>query len=311
MSKVLLLADNDISVDGISFKRLCNTFKASLKEHYGSDSPTLAKIQDIVSVGLGYANYHELRISAAAAAEALKPAIDPFEKMREDLAASLEKSAQWVKKVCPQKLLERRSCMWIEAALKVTSNSLSLMINRPNVRKANITLIVGQDSGLVLKAISNCSRDPRYFSLTHGVTLDDVYRDVEQQITRNQESMKRAAADPGHQCIAGMAESPVTRSAFEQLILISELDPGLRLAINIDRADLLKFTAPDLSAPHFHYLTIVDLDRIDRSLVPVSASDWKPSEYLQPTYSLWVNQQTRHETLWPGLKYNPPENVAG
>lgn len=80
------------------------------------------------------------------------------------------------------------------------------------------------------------------------------------------------------------------------------------LAINIDRADLLKFSQADLSAPHFHYLTIVDLDLIN-DVIPRSGSNTSGA-YVQSTYGVWVNPRTRHETLFPHSEYRPQQDVV-
>lgn len=82
----------------------------------------------------------------------------------------------------------------------------------------------------------------------------------------------------------------------------------MQLAININRADLLKFSQADLNAPHFHYLTIVDLDLID-DVIPRSGSNTSGA-FVQSTYGVWVNHRTRQETLYPHIEYSPQQNAV-
>lgn len=319
MARLTLTPANDINVDGVSFKRSCNVLHKILKDRSALDI-RLAEVHDIVAVSMGFANYHEMRRRA----EAQQPPTDnqlpePYAWM----SKSAEKRAEWVIPVSPKALVEKRSLHWIETAIHVT-NHKARMWSMPRMTMPNITLVIGQDSSLVLRAISRVyNNEPKYFSMKHGDTLDGVYDDIKDQIARNQKKIdahiaehgskgfiggSRARAIGGYQCIAGLAEKPVDIDVMHQLIRISELDPMMQLAINIDRADLLKFTAPDLNGPHFHYLTIVDLDKIKSD--PFSPSKNNFAEFEQPTYSVWVNPKTRHETLHPQLEYRPQEQAG-
>lgn len=316
MARSVLLKNNDIFADGVSLKRACDALGARLSEDYDVKI-SRGKLLDLIAFSWGYSTHHEMRQAALAA----QPQPDPYEESLLAAEASLDKLAAWVTAASPKKLLEKRTPRWIETAVRVTDPKWWMI--KTSVRKPNITLIVGQDSGLVLKTIANVYRHPKYFSLKHGATLDLVYQDVEQQITENQRAYDNAVAKgkvsgtPGmnvgraasvYHCIAGLAEKPLTPDVIGQLVRISELDPHMRLAININRADLLKFSRADLNAPHFHYLTIVDLDLID-DVIPRSGSN-KSGAFVQSTYGVWVNPRTRHETLYPHIEYSPQQNAV-
>ncbi|WP_309787572.1 hypothetical protein [Pantoea dispersa] len=292
----LLFAGNDILIGGKSFKKHAKASQRLLKENHGIDI-SLGQMHEISAVGFGFASFHEMRLAAQAATDALKPLEDPHEKLRREITVSLDKRAAWVNDVSPKKLLAKRSPRWIETALRVTDRQ-AWMTGRLNVRKANITLVVGQDSSLVLKALSAVYKNPRYYSLKHGATLEQVYQDVAQDIAAHQRAYdiaasegkligtiggKRGMATGVYHCIAGLAEIPLTAEVISQLVRISELDPGMRMAINIERTDLLKFSSPDLNAPHFHSLTVIDLDRINDEVPLLSAETY--GDYPQP--NIW------------------------
>ncbi|WP_104094377.1 hypothetical protein [Pantoea sp. ICBG 985] len=321
MARSVLLIKNDIFADGVSFKRSCSVMGSLISENYGVDIPR-SKLLDMTAVSWGYVSYHEMRQAAAYASESLKPHQDPYEESIKGFETFLDKDAAWVKSIAPKKLRDKRTPRWIKTAIHVT-DGMSFLFSKPNVKKANITLIVGQDSGLVLKTIANFYRHPKYFSLNEGATFDMVYHDVEQQITEHQRAYDNAVAEgkvsgtPGmnvgradsvYHCIAGLAEKPLTPDVIGQLVRISELDPQMQLAININRADLLKFSQADLNAPHFHYLTIVDLDLID-DVIPRSGSNTSGA-FVQSTYGVWVNPRTCHETLYPHIEYRPQQNAV-
>lgn len=318
MSKCVLTPANDIVINGVSFKRSCNLLAKILKQEHALDI-RLAVIHDMVAVSMGFANYHEMRRTAEAqqlTSDPLLPnARDFFEKSAND-------RAKWVEPCSPKKLLEKRSLYWIETAISVTDH-MSRIMGQPTMTKPNITLVIGQDSSLVLKTISRVYKEPKYFSIQHGDTLQVVYDDVRDQIAQHQKAIDAHIAEHGtkgyiggfkarangvYQCIAGLAEKPIDKDVIHQLTRISELDPHMRMAINIDRADLLKFTTPDLNEPHFHYLTIVDLDKIKSD--PFSPSNDELAGYEQSTYNLWVNPKTRHESLFPNLEYRPQQQAG-
>jgi len=295
MRKSLLVNDKDIIVDGVDVKRVCNVLSTISKERFGSKAPLLSEWQEIVSVALGYANYHNLHKEAKSAAEALKPEITPYDRMIETFKDSLEKNAAWVKDICPKKLLERRSLRWCELALMITTQEYGIWRVYP--QSSHITLVVGKDSDQVLKAISNAYKEQKYYRLSEDCTLQDVKVDVVKQIEEHQALLEQHAENDkrilslkprpsaAYHCIAGYAEKGIDDKAIRELVGVSELHHNLSLAININRADLLKFTAPSMTDPHFHYLTIVDLDLIDSG---------KPGEYVQSTYSFWVDESLRH-----------------
>lgn len=316
MARSVLLIDNDIFADGVSLKRACRVMGEMLAEDYSLKIPQ-NKLLDIMAVSFGYSNFHEIRQVATIASESLKPQQDPNEERIKAYEASLDKSAEWVKSCAPKKLLEKRSPRWIKMAIHITDGVLFHM-SKPLVQKPNITLIVGPDSSLVLKTIANVYQHRKYFSLKHDSTLDMVYQDVKRQIAAHQSTydiavaegkisgsadMKVGRAGSMYHCIAGLAEEPITSDVIRQLVNISDLDPNMSLAINIKRADLLKFTEADLNAPHFHYLTIVDLDLIN-DVIPRSGSN-KSAAFGQSTKGFWVNPRTRHETLFPNIEYRP------
>lgn len=317
MAKLILTPANDINVDGVSFKRSCNVLQKTLKDTYALDI-RLAAVHDIVAVCMGFANYNEMRRIA----EPHQPTTDNLHpEAYAWMKKSAEKSAEWVIPVSPKKLLEKRTLHWIATAIDVTNRIR--MWNMPSMTMPKITLVIGQDSSLVLQAISRVYKEPKYFSIKHGDTLDGVYDDVKGQIAQHQKVIDahiaehgrkrfiggvRGRAKAGYQCIAGLAENPIDTDVMHQLTRISELDPGMLLAININRADLLKFTAPDLDGPHFHYLTIVDLDKIKSD--PFSSRQDGFAGFEQSTYTVWVNPKTRHETLIPHLEYRPQQNAS-
>lgn len=322
MARSVLLINNDIFADGISLKRSCRVLGAMIAQDYSVDI-SHSKLMDMIAVSWGYSRYHEMRQAATAASESLNPQQDLHEESIKGFEAFLDKNAAWVKSVAPKQLLEKRSPRWIDTALHVT-DGMAFAMSKPLVKKPNITLIVGQDRSLVLKTIANVYEHPKYFSLRHGATLDQVYQNVEHQIAAHHSAydiavaegkisgnvgMKVGRAGSMYHCIAGLAaEKPITSDIIGQLVRISELDPDMRLAIDIDRADLLKFSQADLDAPHFHYLTIVDLDLID-DVIPRSASN-KPGSWVQSTYGVWVNPRTRHETLFPHIEYHPQQDAV-
>lgn len=316
-ARSVLLVNNDIFADGVSLKRACSVLSARISEDYGVDIPH-SKLLDMTAVSWGYVSYHDMRQAATVA----QPQPDPNEERLQAFEASLDKQAAWVIPASPKKLLEKRSPRWIETAIHVT-DGMTFALSSPRVTKPNITLVVGQDSSLVLKTIASVYQHPKYFSLKHGATLDQVYQNVEQQIAEHLIAYDNAVAEGKisssggmtmgragsmYHCIAGLAEKPLTSDIMEQLVRISALDPHMPLAINIDRADLLKFSRADLSGPHFHYLTIVDLDLIN-DVIPRSGGN-KPGALTSPTYGVWVNPRTRHETLFPHSEYRPLQDVV-
>lgn len=219
MARSVLLINNDIFADGVSLKRACCVLKARISEDYGVDIPH-NKLLDMVAVSWGYSRYHKMRQAATAA----QPQPDPNEERFQAFEASMDRQAAWVLPACPKKLLEKRTPRWIATAIHVT-DSMAYLLSKPNVKKANITLIVGQDSSLVLKTIANRYPHPKYFSLKHGATLDQVYQDVEQHIAAHQAAydtgvaegniigaagIKVGISDNAFRCIAGLAESPLT-----------------------------------------------------------------------------------------------------
>lgn len=318
MPKCVLTSTNDIVINDVSFKRSCNSLAKILKQEHAVNIP-LAVLHDIVAVSMGFANYHEMRRKA----EAQQPKSDVLlPRARAFFEQSANDRAKWVKPCSPKKLLEKRSLYWIETAISVTDH-MSRIMGQPRMTKPNITLVIGHDSSLVLQTISRVYKEPKYFSIQHGDTLQGVYDDVRGQIAQHQKMIDAHIAEHGtkgyiggfkarangvYQCIAGLAEKPIDKDVMHQLTRISELDPSMRLAINIDRADLLKFTAPDLTEPHFHYLTIVDLDKIESQ--PFSFRTDGSSDYQQSTYSIWVNPKTRHESLFPNLEYRPQQQAG-
>ncbi|EOW2372618.1 hypothetical protein ACNZA9_003540 [Cronobacter sakazakii] len=290
---------NNLLIDAVDFKRLSKTLHELLNERVKLNKPIeLNEIHEMLSIGIGYADYHNLHKEAKGNTQlGYEPFPDPFESIKEQYESSLDKNAAWLKEACPRKLLERRSLTWCESALNLTSFDYQMWRTHPVA--PHVTLIIGKDSELVAKAISNVHNGhSKLIDVNDDKALnnllDNVLSSIEEVNLFRASSLDRTGMiiprnpnkiSPGqYHCIKGFDKVVIDQDVINKLVEISDLDYGLDLAVSIKRSDLVKFTKPDLSQPHFHHLTILDLDKIGTG---------ENGQYIQSLYDIWVDETTR------------------
>lgn len=281
---------NEIFVNQVPFKRASKTLLAYLKSQNPAYDYSRHQIDEILSVAMGYANYHDLTADAKRNVEKLDSSASVPDRMAQFLEESLERDRAWFEAVCPESLLKQCSLSWLNTAMHLTRTNSFLHRMKPK-DQPNVTVIVGKYSNLVLQAWSKVNSASQLFELGSTHNLKQIHKELSSflppklGVQPNGESYIRSV---GHYyCIGGLtSQSPLSPAMASALVDITSIDHGSDFALSVSRADLLKLTSPDFDKPHFHFIRIIDLDLIDEN--PLTA-----------TREFWTKEEYRSHFLWP------------